>query len=254
MHDVTRRFSTRVENYIKYRPHYPPEVLQTLKERCGLSPASVIADVGSGTGILTEVFLRNGNAVYGIEPNQEMREAAERLLSEYPNFHSLDGRAEATTLPDRSVDFVTAGQAYHWFDRAAARAEFARILRPGGWVALVWNLRQTGTTPFLRAYEDLLNTYGTDYTEVHFRGDNSEDSLDDFFGGDGPQIASFSNSQYFDFEGLKGRLLSSSYTPEPGHPNHEPMLSALRVIFDEHQVDGKVAFLYNTRLYYGHIA
>ncbi|HEX8597586.1 MAG TPA: class I SAM-dependent methyltransferase [Chloroflexia bacterium] len=253
MHDVTKRFSTRVENYIRYRPHYPPEVLETLVEKCALTQASVIADVGSGTGILSEVFLRNGNLVYGIEPNQEMREAAERLLSEYPNFHSLDARAEATTLPSQSVDFVTAGQAYHWFDRMAARAEFARILRPGGWVALVWNLRQTGTTPFLRDYEALLNTYGTDYAEVHFRGDESEDSLHDFYGGDGPQIATFSNSQHFDFESLKGRLLSSSYAPEPGHPNHEPMLNQLRAIFDEHQVDGKVAFLYNTRLYYGRL-
>ncbi len=254
MPDVTRRFSTRVENYIKYRPNYPPQVLETLKEWCGLTPASVIADVGSGTGILSEVFLRSGNLVYGVEPNLEMREAAERLLSDYPNFHSLDGRAEATTLPDGSVDFVTAGQAYHWFERAAARAEFARILRPGGWVALVWNLRQMSTTPFLRAYEQLLNTYGTDYADVHFKGDNAEDTLHDFYGGDGPQIVTFRNSQYFDFEGLKGRLLSSSYTPEPGHPNYEPMLKALRQMFDEHQVDGKVAFIYDTRLYFGRLA
>ncbi|MDQ3927639.1 MAG: class I SAM-dependent methyltransferase [Chloroflexota bacterium] len=254
MPDVTQRFSTRVENYIKYRPHYPPEVLQTLQQRCGLTPASVIADVGSGTGILTEVFLRNGNLVYGIEPNQEMREAAERLLAAYPNFRSLDARAEAIGLPGESVDIVTAGQAYHWFDRAGARAEFARILKPGGWVALVWNLRQTGTTPFLRAYEHLLNTYGTDYSDVHFRGDDSEDSLHDFYGGDGPQVETFSNSQYFDYAGLEGRLLSSSYTPEPGHPNHQPMLAALKSIFDEHQVDGKVTFLYNTRLYYGRLA
>lgn len=254
MPDVTQRFSTRVENYIKYRPAYPPGVLETLIESCRLTRDAVIADMGSGTGILSDVFLRNGNLVYGVEPNQEMREAAERLLFDYPNFHSLDARAEATTLPGASVDFVTAGQAYHWFDRDAARAEFVRILKPGGWVALIWNLRQTGTTPFLRAYEQLLNTYGTDYGEVHFRGDNTEDSLHDFYGADGPQLATFANSQYFDFEGLKGRVLSSSYTPEPGHPNHEPMLQALRAIFDEHQVDGKVTFKYDTRLYYGHLA
>ncbi|MDQ3929373.1 MAG: class I SAM-dependent methyltransferase, partial [Chloroflexota bacterium] len=195
-----------------------------------------------------------GNIVYAIEPNREMRGAAERLLSAYPNFRSLDGRAEATTLPAESVDFVTAGQAFHWFDREGARAEFARVLRPGGWVALVWNLRQIGTTPFLRAYEQLLNTYGTDYADVHFKGDNTEETLHDYYGGDGPQILTFRNSQQFDFEGLKGRLLSSSYTPEPGHSNHEPMLRALREIFEAHQVDGKVTFLYDTRLYYGHLA
>ncbi len=253
MRDVTQRFSTRVENYIKYRPSYPPGVLDTLRERCGLTQTSVIADVGSGTGILSEVFLRSGNVVYGIEPNREMREAAERLLSDYPNFHSLDARAEATTLPDGNVDFVTAGQAFHWFQPAEARSEFERILKPGGWVVLTWNIRQIDTTPFLRAYEQLLNTYGTDYAEVHHRGNATEDIIEQFYGNP-PQLAVFPNSQSFDFEGLKGRLLSSSYTPEPGHANHEPMLQALRAIFDEHQVGGRVTFEYETRLHYGHLS
>lgn len=252
MPDVTERFSTRVENYIKYRPQYPPEVLDTLRERCGLTPASVIADVGSGTGILSEVFLRNGNLVHGVEPNQEMREAAERLLSAYPNFHSLDARAEATALPDKSVDFVTAGQAFHWFHPAEARAEFARILKAGGWVVLVWNYRLETTTGFLQAYERLLHTYGTDYAEVQHRGNATEDAIAQFYGSP-PHVAVFPNSQSFDFEGLSGRLLSSSYTPEPGHPNHEPMLQALMEIFEEHQVDGRVVFEYETRLYYGRL-
>jgi ubiquinone/menaquinone biosynthesis C-methylase UbiE len=252
MRDVTQRFSTRVENYIKYRPGYPPQVLDTLKERCGLTPASVIADVGSGTGILAEIFLRNGNLVYGIEPNREMREAGERLLSGYPNFHSLDAKAEDTTLPDKSVDFVTAGQAFHWFKPAPARSEFSRILKTGGWVVLVWNFRQDATTEFLGAYERMLHTYGTDYAEVQHRGDATEANIIEFYG-DPPQLATFPNSQSFDFEALKGRLLSSSYTPEPGHPNHEPMLHALRTIFDEHQENGRVTFEYDTRLYYGRL-
>src|SRR5947209_11876909 len=126
--DSTSRFSSRVENYIRYRPGYPQSVVELLAGECGLTPTSVVADVGSGTGILTELFLRNGNTVYGVEPNREMREAGEGLLAGYPNFHSVDGRAEATGLPDASVDFVTAGQAFHWFDAQGARAEFSRIL------------------------------------------------------------------------------------------------------------------------------
>lgn len=252
MRDVTQRFSTRVENYVKYRPGYPAGVLDTLTSDCGLTQASVIADVGSGTGILSEVFLRNGNTVYGIEPNREMREAAERLLSGYPSFHSRDARAEATTLPGESVDFITAGQAFHWFQPAEARTEFRRILKADGWVVLAWNTRQTDTTPFLRAYEQMLNTYGTDYAEVHHRGNATDDVIEQFYRSP-PQVASFPNSQSFDFEGLRGRLLSSSYTPEPGHPDHEPMLQAIRAIFDAHQENGRVIFEYETSLYYGRL-
>src|SRR5262249_24618794 len=141
MTDVTQRFSSRVENYIKYRPGYPKDVIETLQSECGLIPDSIIADVGSGTGILTEMFLRNGNVVYGIEPNREMREAAARLLKDYPRFRSLSAQAEETTLDDASVDFITAGQAFHWFDRKKTRVEFARILKPRGRVSLIWNER-----------------------------------------------------------------------------------------------------------------
>jgi ubiquinone/menaquinone biosynthesis C-methylase UbiE len=149
--DVTQRFSSRVDNYIRYRPGYPDAILDTLRDAYGLTPASIVADVGSGTGILTEMFLRHGNVVYGIEPNREMREAAERLLAGYDRFHSVAATAEDTTLGDDSVDLVTAGQAFHWFDPSKARAEFARVLKPGGWVALIWNERVV-TTPFLADY------------------------------------------------------------------------------------------------------
>lgn len=252
MQNPTERFSTRVGNYVKYRPSYPPAILDALKQRCKLTEDSVIADVGCGTGILAEMFLRNGNTVYGIEPNIEMRKASERLLARYPRFRSTNGTAEATTLHDGSVDFVTAGQAFHWFDKNGARAEFSRILKRGGWVALVWNVRLIDTTPFLRDYEALLQTYGTDYAETKHRNLLEED-LDSFFGDAGPQIVTFPNVQVFDYEGLEGRLLSSSYTPEPGHPNHAPMLQALRTVFEAHQVDGIVAFEYETKLYYGHV-
>lgn len=252
MIDPTKRFSSRVENYIKYRPGYPPAVLDLLREQCGLTPASVVADVGSGTGILSELFLRNGNRVFAVEPNPEMRAAGERLLRDYPNFTSVDGTAEATTLPDRSVDFVTAGQAFHWFDPRRARAEFARILRPGGWVALIWNDRRIDSSPFLQAYEQLLRRYSLDYRTVDHKHIDAA-VLRPFFGPAGYTLAAFANRQDFDYAGLAGRLMSSSYAPEAGHPNHRPMLEHLRAIFDAHQVDGAVAFEYETQVYYGHL-
>ena len=164
--DSTSRFSSRVENYIRYRPGYPVQVIQTLRSECGLTPASVIADIACGTGIFTKVLLDNGNPVFGIEPNHEMRQAAERLLADYPKFTSVTGTAECSNLPDHSLDFATAAQAAHWFDLGKARQEFARILKPAGWAVLIWNERCTDTTPFLREYEDVLLRYGTDHEQV----------------------------------------------------------------------------------------
>jgi SAM-dependent methyltransferase len=240
----TARFSNRVENYIRYRPGYPPGILDPLRSICGLTPDSVIADVGSGTGILAEMFLKNGNQVRGVEPNREMREAGERLLAAYPNFTSIDGKAEATTLPDASVDFVTAGTALHWFDLDQARAEFRRILKPRGWTVLVWNNRRLESS-FMRAYEALLLRYTTDYKDVHH--DRITDALlRTFYGGDfESQI--FVHSQVFDFAGLRGRLLSASYAPI----DNAAMLDELRAIFDEHQNGGSVSFEYGATVHYG---
>ena len=252
MTDATQRFSSRVENYIKYRPGYPDGVVETLQSECGLTPGSIVADVVSGTGILTEMFLRNGNAVYGIDPNREMREAAERLLKDHPRFHSVAARAEETTLDDASVDFVAAGQAFHWFDREKTRREFARVLKPRGWVALIWNERVTITTPFLVAYEQLLKDYSTDYEQVDHRRID-DDVIRDFFGSDDFKLKQFKNAQVFDYEGVKGRLLSSSYAPEEGSPNYEPMLAELERIFQTYQDEGRVVFEYVTQMYYGQL-
>jgi SAM-dependent methyltransferase len=252
--DATRRFSSRVENYVRYRPGYPPEILDVLKRDCDLRPGSVIADVGSGTGLLSRVLLENGNRVIGIEPNKEMREAGERLLRDFPNFTSIEARAEATTLPDHSADFVIAGQAAHWFDRVRSRQEFIRISRTGGWTVFVWNDRSTESTTLLRAYEELLVKYGTDYHEVQRAGFETATDIASFFKPNKMLQHQFPNHQDFDFNGFKGRLLSSSYTPAPGHPNHKPMLAELRRLFDAYNVAGKVRFEYETRMYYGQLA
>ncbi len=249
--NATSRFSDRVENYVRYRPGYPAEVLVALKDECGLRPQQVVADIASGTGIWTRLLLENGNRVFGVEPNAEMREAGERLLERFPNFTSVAGTAEATTLGDASVDFVTAAQAAHWFDRVNARREFVRILNPGGSLVLLWNEREIDTTPFLLDYEQLLLAYGTDYEEV--RHERTTDAVNEFFDPLPFQERTFPMRQEFDYPGLQGRLLSSSYAPGPGHPKHEPMLGELRRIFEAHARDNHVSFDYKTRVYFGQL-
>lgn len=247
----TDRFSDRVENYIKYRPGYPPGVLALMREELGLAPSSVVADIGSGTGLLARLFLENGNAVYGVEPNREMREAGERLLGEFPNFVSVEGTAEATNLADASVDFVTAGQAFHWFDVERARREFRRILRPGGRVVLVWNNRAAAATPFLEDYERLLVEFGNDYEQVSAGYAHAESLRALFPGGYASKV--LDNRQLLDHEGLRGRLLSCSYVPLESDARHAPMLERLREIFDARQRGGRVSMDYDTQVFYGQL-
>lgn len=249
-HDPKKRFSNRVENYVKYRPSYPQAVWDCLRDECGLTPTAVIADLGSGTGISSKLFLDNGNTVYGIEPNDEMRQAAETGMSDYSNFISIKGQAEATTLPDHSIDFAIAGQAFHWFDPLKTRSEAQRILKPSGIAVLVWNVRDVNGSAFMAAYEALTNEFGEKYQEV--RHHLVDERIPAFFG-EFPTERQFSNTQLFDFSGLKGRFLSSSYAPVVGHPQHEPAIVALQALFDTHQEAGKVRFLYNTKVTFGQI-
>jgi SAM-dependent methyltransferase len=248
--DSKERFSSRVADYVRYRPSYPPGILVPLREECGLTADSVVADIGSGTGLLSRLFLDNGNTVYGVEPNAEMRAAGEEFLRDYPRFHSIAASAEGTTLPDASVDLVVAGQAFHWFDPEAAHREFARILHPGGYVAVAWNERRVESSALLRAYENLLRKYSPDYAEVSAKYPEAL-RMAEFFGPNRVRQRTFPNEQRFDFEGLRGRLLSSSYSPPKEHPNHAPMLAELRRIFDAHNENGRVRIEYTTHLYYG---
>ena len=249
--NATSRFSDRVDNYVRHRPGYPPEALHVLKSACGLTPGHVIADIASGTGIWTRVLLENGNKVFGVEPNPEMRQAGESLLAGFPRFASVAGTAEATTLPDATIDFVTAAQSAHWFDRTQARREFLRILKPEGWLVLLWNERLTDSTPFLREYEHLLLSYGTDYQDV--RQERTTDAVNEFFDPSPFQERVFDMRQEFDDASLEGRLLSSSYAPGPEHPNHARMLRDLRAIFKTHAIGGRVIFDYKTRVYFGRL-
>ena len=253
MKDSTQRFSSRVADYVAYRPAYPKILIDVLQRKCGLTAEWVVADIGSGPGNLSRLFLDNGNHVVGVEPNRGMREAGEQLLNDNPRFQSVIGTAEMTTLADRSADLVVAGQAFHWFDRKEARREFGRILRPPRWVALVWNERRMGGTPFLDAYEELLREYGTDYATVRQGKATDSTVLEPFFGPAGYWVETVDNNQRFDFAGLRGRLLSSSYSPEAGHPRHNVMLRDLRTLFDAQQTEGTVTLQYDTRMYYGRL-
>jgi SAM-dependent methyltransferase len=249
--DSRDRFTGRVEDYIRARPSYPLALLNDLVAAGILSPGAVVADIGSGTGISTELFLAPGYEVVGVEPNAPMRIAAEDALAKYPRFRSRAGSAEATGLPDGSADLVVAAQAFHWFDAARTRAEFRRILKDDGWVALIWNARRSSGTAFLEEYEALLLEFGTDYAQVGHRG-IAKERLADFFG-EPYTTRRYDNSQELDLAGLRSRLLSSSYIPAAGEPAHVAMLARLTALFEAHAVDERVELLYDTEVHTGRL-
>ena len=248
--EPTKRFSSRVENYARFRPSYPREAIQVLEVECGLTPTTVVADIASGTGLFTRLLLENGNPVFGVEPNPDMRRAGEEFLAEFPNFVSRDGTAEHTTLPDHSIDLITCAQAAHWFDRDQAIQEFERILKPGGYLVLLWNDRRIEGSVLGTDYERMVTQYGTDYAEVRRR----DQASGDFFGPLPRGKRVLGNHQDLDFDALRGRLLSSSYVPHPGEPGHRPMLAELRRIFEIHQHAGHVRMEYDTKIYFGKLS
>lgn len=245
-----QRFSDRVADYVRYRPGYPPQLLEWVGGELGVATTEPVADIGAGTGISTRMLLEGGYAVVAVEPNPAMRAAAEQALAHYPGFRAVNGTAEATTLADASIGLVSAAQAFHWFDMDAVRREWARLLKPGGLALVYWNSRLLDSTPFMRGYEQLLLDYGTDYTAVAERYQDDA-TMQRWFGSGFRAMASFPNVQRLDLDALRGRLLSSSYAPLAGHPRHAPMLDALRVLFEQHAHAGQIDFEYQTRAFAG---
>ena len=245
----TERFSDRVEDYVRYRPDYPRALIGWLHQQ-GVNTDWTVADIGAGTGISAKMFLDAGHRVAAVEPNAAMRAAAMQWLGGDARFHAVDGSAERTGLGNGSVDLVTAAQAFHWFDKEKVRGEFHRVLSPRGLVAVFWNTRRLVGTPFLEGYERLLHEYGVDYVGVAERYAD-DDAMKHWFDAGYVGMASFPHRQKLDYDALEGRLMSSSYAPKPGHINHEPMLFALRSLFDATQDGGTIDFDYDTRIFLG---
>ncbi len=246
------RFADRVSNYTRYRPGYPDQALSFIQRETGLVGENVVADLGSGTGIWSRLLLEAGYRVVGVEPSPEMRGVAESTLASFDAFQSVDGRSDQTGLAPDSVDLITAAQAFHWFDISASRRECQRILKDQGFVALLWNERLTDASPFLMDYEALLQAYATDYNQVN-HAKLPASVFPGFYGHDKFRVASFPNIQHFDYEGLEGRLLSCSYVPNEEQPGYRPMLDALKKVFEQRAVEGRVAFEYQTRVYCGQL-
>jgi len=250
--DPTKRFSDRVENYIKYRPSYPPEVLDFLEKECNLSPGVAIADVGAGTGIFTGLLLNRGYKVYAVEPNESMRQAAVEQFKSNPNFIPVEGSAEETTLSANSMDLVVCAQAFHWFNADKTWAEFKRILKDDGQVALIWNNRDAETDDFSVAYENILKQDSIDYNKVNHRN-ISDINFKAFFKDGIYQVVKYPNVQVFDEAGLMGRAYSSSYVPPEGTEEGEKFKVLLKDIFARYNTGGQVKFYYQTEIYLGKI-
>jgi SAM-dependent methyltransferase len=250
--DPTKRFSGRVESYRLHRPGYPSAIVDLLTRECGLNSTSVIADIAAGTGLLTEIFLARAFNVVAVEPNQQMREACATLTAQYPQHRCVEGTAELTGLDDDSVDLITVGQAMHWFDLKRTRSEFVRILKSGGWCAVLYNNRRLTGDAFHEGYEQILIEHGTDYSKVR-DSHLDEDRLAAFFAPNTMRSATFQNGQHLTLDGLMGRVLSSSYMPQPGHPRHEAMSRSVDAHFNEHQTGGHVAMKYDCVVCYGQL-
>jgi len=251
--DPTRRFSGRVESYRLHRPGYPAAIVDLLVRECGLNGDSLIADVAAGTGLLTEIFLARGFHVFAVEPNHQMREACATLTAQYPHLKCVEGTAELVGLADHSVDLITVGQAMHWFDLKRTRSEFVRILKPGGWCAVLYNHRHLTGDAFHEGYEQILVEHGTDYSKVR-DSHLDEDRLAAFFAPNEMRSATFENAQHLTLDGLMGRVLSSSYMPQPGHPRHEAMSRSVENHFAAHNADGHVRMKYDCVVCYGQLS
>ncbi len=248
--DPTRRFTDRVESYVRARPAYPDAIAPLLARELDLPHEATIADLGSGTGLSCVPFLRHGFSVIGVEPNDAMRSAGDEFLREWPRFRSVNGSSEATSLPSASVDLVIAAQAFHWFDVTRARAEALRVLRAPPRAALIWNDRESRGDPFAEGYEQLLLDFGIDYAMVRHRH-ALEDPIDEFFGGRVWREEQLPNPTSLDWDTLVERLNSASYVPRPHAPTYAPMLAQLRRLFDDNQRDGRVSMNYDTRVFFG---
>lgn len=247
MTDPKQRFSDRVADYIKYRPKYPKEVIDILKREINLSSGDTVADIGAGTGFLTELFLDHGNLTYAVEPNEAMRKACSDLYGTDNLLKIVDGSAEVTQLPDQAIDLIVAGTAFHWFDPIETKKEFMRILKPEGHILLIWNVRKDDA-PFTAGYEEILRRRIPEYAVSQHRKFDPE-LIRDFLHPRQMKKQVLANSQSFDWDGFKGRALSSSFMPRQGLL-HDEVLSEMHDLYHRYEENGQVSFQYDTIMYY----
>jgi len=250
--DPTKRFSDRVENYVKFRPSYPKKLIDHLRKKKIIKMDQNIADIGSGTGIFSKLLLTTNNRIFAVEPNEDMRKAAEKYLHNKPNFNSIDGSAEETTLKENSIDIITAAQSFHWFDLEKTKKEFLRILKPKGSIVLIWNVRKSKGSPFSVEYDKLLKFHIPEYLQVSHRNIDLK-RVSNFTGPNDIQKFTCQNIQIFDFEGIKGRLQSSSYTPTEEQAEYSILMKDLEEIYNKFQIDGKVQLMYDCEMYFGQL-
>ncbi|OOG16976.1 hypothetical protein BWD42_15985 [Sphingobacterium sp. CZ-UAM] len=240
------RFTDRVVDYEKFRPNYPKEIIQILSEKIGFNKRWLVADIGSGTGLSTQLFLENGNDVFAVEPNREMRESLVHHFKTYRNLIALNTTAEDTSIESGCVDLIFAGQSFHWFDRNACYKEFNRILTKSGHIVLVWNQRDP-TDAFQQEYEQFLRQHIPTYQSVSHKNISDED-LRDFFVDRPMTKVSLQNQQVFDLKSFLGRVRSSSYFPKDGDEN-KTLYDDLRLLFEKYAISKRIVFKYITEIY-----
>ena len=248
----TEKFTGKADVYAKYRPGYPAELFEHLYQKYSLNASSVIADIGSGTGIFTRELLKSGMKVKAVEPNAVMRLMAEKQLNSCPNFESVNGSAEHTTLSDGSIDLVTAAQAFHWFDPCLFRKECTRILKKGRFVVLVWNHR-VDSAPLMEENAEVCRKFCADFHG--FSGSRTRDPAPfrAFFRSGRYEELAFPHDLPLDLDAFVGRNLSASYAPQRGSERYSLFIEALAELFGKYERGGRVLMPNITRSYAGQV-
>ena len=247
----TKKFSGKAENYSAARPAYANTFIDMLYTKQGFSEQSEIADIGCGTGIFARQLLERGSKVFGVEPNEDMRLSAVKNLAEFKNFCAVNGTAENTTLADSSVDFVTSAQAFHWFDGAAYKAECKRILRAGGKVFLIWNMRDMAAA-INRLCAEVNSRFCPNFKGFSGGVKKDDERIVEFFSGKF-SYEEFDNSLFYDREKFVRRCLSSSYALTEKDERYSDYLQELYSLFDENCDNGVLTIPNKTVVYYGDI-